>query len=154
MVVDISFLTYFAPILAFLIVFVVMFAILAKTELIGNNQFAQIFVSFLVASIFVAAAGVREYVLTITPWVAFLLISLLFIFIIMGLVGKDIEFLHKGIGIFFVIVVIIVFLVSGYIIFSSYLSPYFTEEFLTSRIGGAALLLIICAIVSWILVRK
>ena len=45
MVVDISFLTYFAPILAFLIVFVVMFAILAKTGLLGDNQFVQIFVS-------------------------------------------------------------------------------------------------------------
>ena len=69
MPVDISGVTYFEPILAFLVVFVVLYAVLAKTKILGeDNKFVNIFASFLVATIFVAAAGVREYVLTITPW--------------------------------------------------------------------------------------
>ena len=69
--VDVSGISYFAPILAFLIVFVIIFAVLNKTKIFGEvNNWVLLFVSFLVATVFVSAAGVRDYVLTITPWFA------------------------------------------------------------------------------------
>lgn len=157
MVVDISGISYFAPILAFLVVFVIIFALLNKTKLIGENAFIQIFVSFLIGTIFVSAAGVRDYVLTITPWFGLLIISLFFVLFVIGFVGKPVEFMTKGIGIIFILLLIIVFLVSGFVVFSETLAPYLPggrESWVySSRVVGALLLVVISAIVSGVLVR-
>ena len=157
MAIDISWISYFAPILAFLIVFVILFALLNRTKLLGENAWLQLFVSFLISTIFVSGAGVRDYVLTITPWFALLIVSLFFVLFIVGFVGKSAEFMQKGIGIAFILVLIVIFLVSGFIVFSDVIGPYLPggvagELIYTSRVFGALLLLAICAIVSWVLV--
>jgi len=161
MPVDVSGFAYFAPILAFLVVFVVMFAILARTKLFGGeaNPWILLFVSFLVATIFVSAAGVRDYVLTITPWFAALLISLFFLILLLRFVGTDVGFMEKGSGIVAVLVLVVVFLVSGFVVFSDVLGPFLpggvsAEGLYSSRVMGALLLLILSALVSWVLVRK
>jgi len=156
MVADLSAITYFEPILAFLVVFVVTFAVLAKTKLLGESQFVNVFVSFLIATIFVSAAGARDYVISVTPWFAILLVSLFFIFVLVGLTG-DIEWMSKGAGIAALVLLGIVFLVSGYLIFSSYLNNpdivKFFDFISSSRISGAIALLIVGAIASWVLVK-
>ena len=157
MPVDVSSITYFEPILAFLIVFVVMFAVLAKTKILGeDNKFVNIFVSFLIATIFVSAAGVTEYVLTITPWFAVLLISVLFILVLTGFVGQ-IDLVKKGTAVAALIVLGIVFLVSGYVVFSSYLNNPGVLRILDlisdSRVSGGIVLLVVALIVSWILAK-
>ncbi|MEK6843957.1 MAG: hypothetical protein AABX83_00875 [Nanoarchaeota archaeon] len=159
MAIDISWISYFAPILAFLVVFVILFALLNRTKLIGENAWVQLFVSFLVATIFVSGAGVRDYVLTITPWFAMLVVSLFFVLFIIGFVGKPAEFMQKGIGASFIFVLIVIFLVSGFIVFSDVLGPYLPgnpagDIIYTSRVFGALLLLVICAVVSWVLVAS
>ena len=100
--VDVSGISYFAPLLAFLVVFVIVFALLNKTKLLGENAFIQLFVSFVIGTIFVSAAGVRNYVLVITPWFGALVVSLFFILFIIGFVGKPVEGMTKGVGIAFV----------------------------------------------------
>jgi hypothetical protein len=169
MAVDISGISYFAPILAFLVVFAVIFSLLAKTKVLGESKGVQLFISFVVATIFVSAAGVTDFVLTITPWFGALVVSLMFLLLIIGFVGKDAAFMHKGIGIGFVVVMVIVFLVSGFVVFSESIAPYLpgsegegadpnvvnaTQWLLSSRISGAIMLLVIGAIVSWVLVRS
>lgn len=161
MPVDVSGFSYFAPILAFLVVFVIMYAILARIKLFGDNAspWVLLFVSFLVATIFVSAAGVRDYVLTITPWFAALLISLFFMIFLLRFVGKDVAFLEKGSGVAAVLVLVIIFLVSGFIVFSDFLGPYLpggasAQGLYSSRAVGALLLLVISALVSWVLVKK
>ena len=81
MAVDISGIAYFAPIFAFLLVFAVVFAVLWKLKIIGESKWGILFVSFLIATIFISAAGVKDYVLSVTPWFAILILSLFFIFI-------------------------------------------------------------------------
>jgi len=166
--VDVSGISYFAPILAFLIVFVIIFAVLNKTKIFGEvNNWVLLFVSFLVATVFVSAAGVRDYVLTITPWFAALIVSLFFLLFILAFVGKPLDDWNKGIGILFIIVLIIVFLISGFVVFSDFLMPYlsgegsegslgwlFNQSIYNSRVFGALLLIAISAVVSWVLMRK
>lgn len=161
MAVDISGISYFAPILAFLVVFVVVFALLNKTKLLGESGGIQLFVSFLIATIFVSAGGVRDYVLTITPWFGALVVSLFFVLFLLGFVGKPIEGMTKGIGIVFVSALVVVFLVSGFVVFSNVLWPYLPgggnvaslREIYNSRAFGALLLVGLSALVSWVLVK-
>jgi len=166
--VDISGISYFAPILAFLIVLAVLFALLNKTKLLGDSLFMQLVVSFIIATIFVSAAGVRNYVLVITPWFGALVVSLFFILFIIGFVGKPVEGMTKGIGIVFVIALAIIFLISGFIVFSDLIAPYLpgssgtgadpnlfrlTRDIYNTRVFGALLLLAVGIGVSFILVK-
>ena len=109
MVAEISSITYFAPIAAFLIVFVIAYAILSKIEILGDNKWVNLFISLFIATLFVSMAGAREYIQTVVPWFAVLLVSLVFILVLTGVVGKDAEFMKKGIGIAFVIALGLVF---------------------------------------------
>jgi len=165
---DVSAIAYFAPILSFLLVFVLMFALLAKTKILGEEKFIQLFISFLIATIFITAASVRQLVLDVVPWFAVFTIALFFILVLAGFIGRG-DLVGKGAGWFFILLVIALFVISGIKLFAttfaSYLPGptygfggntniiYFTDWIYSSRVLGAALLLGVAAIVSWILVK-
>lgn len=164
---DLSGISYFLPILSFLIVFIIVYAVLKKIELI-KEQWVNIFVSFILATIFVSVVGARDYVVNIVPWFAILFVSLFLILLILGLVGKQVDFLHKGIGIAFVVATVLMFFISAIFVFSDYFSPYLpwnngyganpdvltiTGWFFSGRVLGAILLLVVSAVVSWVLVN-
>jgi len=169
MAVDISAIGFFAPIAAFLLVFLVSAAILFKIKILGENRWVLIFVSLLIASIFVSAVGVRELVQTIVPWFAVLFISLFLVLVLVGFIGKDVEFLHKPIGIIAVVVLGLIFIVSAFFVFSDVFLKYlpgpgfgsgenlqasiFLDWFYSSRVWGALLLVVISAGVAWVLVK-
>ncbi len=162
MATDISGLSYFAPILAFLIVAVVIFAVLNKTKLLGESAWGNAIVALIIATVFVSAAGVRDYVLTITPWFAALLVSLFFILFFIGFIGKPIEGMTKGMGILFVVLLLVVFLISGFVVFSDVIQPFLPggtkaggfKEIYNSRVFGGVLLLAVGIGVLWILVKS
>jgi hypothetical protein len=167
---DVSSITYFAPILAFLIVFVIMYALLRKTQILGEERFTHLFIAFLIATVFVTAASVRQIVLNVVPWFAVLVIALFFILVLAGFIGKPEEIIGKRVGWIFVIVLILIFLISGIKVFSSSLGSYlpgpyygaggdqqilfFLDWLYSPRIVGAALLLGVAAVVSWVLVKS
>jgi len=169
MTVDVSFIGYFGPILAFLIVFVVVYAILFKIKILGDHWASNLFVALVVAAIFVAAAGARDFTLTVIPWFAVVVISLVFLMVIIGFVGKEAAFMNKTVGVIFVIVLGLVFLISAFVVFSESITPYlpgpsfgggdnmgataFFDWLYSPRVGGAILLIVIAAIVSAVLVK-
>ena len=57
MVADVSAITYFAPIAAFLVVFLVAFAILHKSRLLGDLKWVNLFVSLVLAALFISVAA-------------------------------------------------------------------------------------------------
>ena len=171
MAADVSAFVYFAPILAFLAVFAIMLAVLHKTKLIGENMYVQVFFSFLIATIFVTLSSVRQLVLYVIPWFAVLLIALFLIMLIIHFIGKNDTMIGKGFGWVFVILLIIIFLVSGIKVFSGTLGPYLPSatyedvqnadptlvgvfEWLYSPpVVGFILIAVVAAIVTWVLVR-
>jgi hypothetical protein len=52
MVADISGLTWFMPIFGFMFVFLIVYAILKKSAILGDNEFITIFTSFVIATMF------------------------------------------------------------------------------------------------------
>ncbi len=158
----------FLPILSFLVVFIIIYALLNKTKVIGENKWWQLFVSFIFATVFISAAGARDYVLNIIPWFAVLVVSLVLILAVVGFIGKPVEGMNKGLGIAFVVILILMFFISGIFVFSEYISPYLpwnygyganpdvlniAEWVFSPRVFGAILLLIVSAAVSWVLVK-
>lgn len=156
MVVDISGLSYFMPIFGFLFVFVVVYAILTSTKILGDSKWINLLTSFILASIFSVVSSAQEYLQNVTPWFVILMISLFFILLIIGLSQKKIgDVIGTKFVWIIVIVLIIGFLVSAIKIFPLFFGNSWTsiESFMTndSRTAGAILLLVIGAVVAWVI---
>jgi hypothetical protein len=169
MAADVSAIAFFAPIAAFLLVFLVSYAVLMKTKIIGEGRWVLLFVSFLIASIFVASGGVLDFVQTFVPWVAVLLISLFFIMMLIFFMGKEVSFLQKPIGVLVIVALGIIFIVSAFGVFNDVLIGYLPgpgfgstgdagalsllDWIYSPRVSGAILLIVISAGVAWVLVK-
>ena len=170
MAADISGVALIAPILAFLLVFIVVTVVLRITKILGEHIWIQIFVGFLIAVLFVSVAGVKDLVQTIVPWFAVLIIGLVMFLAIIAFIGKDVDFIKKPIAVVFVIVMGIIIIVSAFVVFSdivvkyvpgpSYGSDadentlYLFDWLYSPRVYGAILLIIASAIAAWVLTRK
>lgn len=165
MAADLSGVTYFAPLAAFLLVFLVCALLFLKVKLLGDNKWMALFVSLLIAALFVSFGSVRRYIEVITPWFAVFLISLFFILMLVSFSGKVPEGFQKGVGILFVLGMLAAFIISGVMIFSdrvgfwlpgsieSFDNPLY--EWLSSPpILGAIILILLIIGVSWVLVKK
>jgi len=151
-VVDLSSFADFLPIFSFLIVLLVVYAVLHKTGIFGG-KFIQAVIAILMAVIFITFRGGREYLENVVPWFAILIVCLFFVLVLMAFIGKDVSSLGKGIGMFFVIVLILVFVISAIVVFSGDVSSLYDRLRESSRVYGAVVLIIVASLVGWVLVR-
>ena len=167
MATDVSGVGYFLPIFAFLIVTFISFVVLVKTK-ITENTWLQVFISLLIATMFVTFIGARKYIENVVPWFAVVLVSAFLLLLLTGLFGKFDEKVLKGMGMVFVVALFIIFLISAYLVFSAYINPYlpwgadygstessfyFYHWIKNPRIGGGILLAVVAALVAWVLVK-
>lgn len=155
MAIDISGLSYFMPIFGFLFVFVIVYALLSKTKILGESQFVSLLISFIIAIVFSTIGSAQEYVQTVTPWFVVLVVVLFFILIIIGLSQQKIEDIMKpGFVWVFIVALILVFLLAATKVFA----PVWwdVKEFISNegRIAGGILLLIIAALAAWVITKK
>ena len=161
---------YIMPLFAFLLVFLVTYALLAKTKILGGSNFFHLFLSFIIAIIFVVAPSAQNFALVSTPWIAVFLISLFFIVMILSFVQGNIDDLVKSpfVAIVLVGIVLIIFIISAINVFGPLIAPYlpghseasltsqqaYTKHFfLSPAVIGGVILLIIAALASWILAK-
>ncbi|MEK6928466.1 MAG: hypothetical protein AABW65_00735 [Nanoarchaeota archaeon] len=69
--IELSGIIYFLPVLSFLVVFAVVYAVFSKTKIV-ESQGLKTFIAFLFATIFVSMSEARMYILNITIWFAIL----------------------------------------------------------------------------------
>lgn len=159
-----------APILAFLLVFVILFVLLMKTKVLGESLWGSVFISLIIAIIFISFSGVRQFVLGIVPWFAVLVIILFSILVLIGLIGGGAEGIAgKGLGLLFIIVFIIIVILVGVKAFTGSIMPFLPETsfstgdadpqsllffnwLYSAKIGGSILLIIAAIIMTWILI--
>ena len=168
MVVDLSGFSYFIPIFGFLLVTIVVYALLMKLKILGEDHVVALFVAFIIAIIFVSMTSVRQVVENVIPWFALLIIALFFIFVIIGFSQGKFDKAPTWLMWTFVLILVGVFLVSLMKVFSNVIFPYLPgnpgpqdpflfklkEFFYSSRFWGAILLLVIAGITAKVLVRK
>ena len=163
---DLSAVSYFLPLLGFLVVFIISYFLIHASKLI-EPKLVNAFLSFIISTVFVSAVGPRLYILAIIPWFAVLIVGLFLFMALVGFLGKDVM-PTKAIGITFVIIMAVIFVISAIFVFSSYYSPYLPWNsgeganpdalhvvgwIFSPSVGGAILLLGISAVVAWILVK-
>ncbi|MEA3329149.1 MAG: hypothetical protein U9Q06_00205 [Nanoarchaeota archaeon] len=168
MVLDISWLNFYMPIFGFLFVFVVMFAILLKTKVLGDNVFTNSFISFIFAVIFITFAPGVDFITMVLPWFVILIVSLLLVLIIVGFSQENMEtFMKPWLGWAVIVLLMVIFLVSAIVVFNPVIGPYlpgaesgegalftlkdfvYGEQFL-----GGLLILVVAVAASWLIAKK
>ncbi len=155
MAIDISGFAFFIPTFIFLLVFVVMYALLAKLKLLGENKFIHLLISFVIAIIFLTFSSAREVVLRLTPWFAVLIIFVFFILVLIGFTQKSMEDMMKPwLAWVFIIALAIIFLVILANVFGISLINTWDEFLSYPKFAGAVLLIIIAALAAWAITRE
>ena len=171
MAIDISGINFFMPIFSFLFVFVIIYAILAKTNLIGENNFIHFLISFIIAIVFMSLSSAELYVRTIIPWFAVLIVIVFFVLVVAGFSTLKLDkIMTPAFAWTLIAILVIVFLIAAIKVFN----PVFHSDlgittggsgdaslvqqiavFLSeSKIAGGILLIIVAIVVSWIVTKK
>jgi len=169
MAIDISGIFIFMPIFSFLFIFLIVYAVLAKTKVLGDVGFYNFFVSFIMSIIFLSFSSLELYVQTIVPWFIVLVVCVFMVMLIAGFATKDLDWLvgsKSKFGWVIIGILLIIFLVSAIRVFNPVFHP---DLLITSgegtslieqirysvdgRVFGTILLIIVAGAVSWVVTR-
>ena len=169
MAIDISGIFLFMPIFSFLFVFFIVYALLIKTKVLGESNFVNLFISLIMAIIFMSFSSLDLYVQTLVPWFIVLLVCVFMILLLVGFSSGKLENVmsQRFFGWVVVLILLSIFLIAAIRVFNPIFHP---DLIITSgegtslieqlrfaadgRVFGTILLLVIAGLVSWILTRK
>lgn len=164
MVVDLTVFNFLMPIIIFVLAFLIVYAILRTSKLLGGISAIDVIVSLIIAIIFSTVSSARDYIQTVAPWFVILIVALFFALFIMSFIsGKFIG--PKWIGIVALILLALVFIFSAFKVLNinSYIPDNneqgksvfldFIQWILKDTVLGAILLVIIAGIVVWVVVK-
>jgi hypothetical protein len=150
---SVSAIGYFMPIFAFLLVFIVVYALLAKTKVLGDSPAVMLFISFILSSFFIVEASVVEFVQFSSAWFGSIVIGLFFLVVVVAFIpGFDFAaFFGKGdwFAWFLFVLMIGFFVISSAYVFNWVVNWGMIRSWFDSDWFGMVLLLLIAGVVSW-----
>lgn len=156
--IDVTGISYFNPIFTFTLLFVIVYAILSKTKILGDSAWIQVIVSLVLSAIFVSVVEVRGYVESVVPGFAILVVLMFFVlFLAAFALGKPDAIAKPWLIWVFIIVLALVFLYQGYyhLDVSSNHTYLGIKDFLgNSKVSGGLWLAVFAAIVTFAVTRK
>jgi hypothetical protein len=93
--IDLSSVNYVLPLASFIFIFVLMFALLVKTKVLGENAFSNAIISFIIAVIFISISGVRELLELMLPWFSVIIVVIVIAVLLVTFVMKKPEDILK-----------------------------------------------------------
>jgi hypothetical protein len=157
MAADISSISYFLPIFSFLLIFIVVYAVLKKTGVLGDNNGVSLFISLILATFFIVNTKMVEFIEFSSSWFAVFLVCLLFIMMFLGFMGKEslkIVMDNKGITWAAFSIIMILFIVSAARIFKWVIEWDKIQAWFKTDWFGMILLVSIAGVVAAVLNKK
>jgi hypothetical protein len=157
MVVSLAPINTIMPIISFLFVFILVYAVLVKTKVLGENNFVSLFIALIVASFFIVNVQLVEFVKLSMSWVSVFLICLFLILVLLSFVGKEsLEMFTKGKAVAGIVVaiVILLFALSSSYAFNWAINWDLLGVWSETSWFGMVLLLIVAGVVSYVLAKK
>ena len=169
---NIAGLYFFMPVFSFLFVFIIVYAILAQTKLLGESKFVNLLIAFIMAIIFMsfstATFSTEGYIRTIIPWTVVLLVCVFLVLLVAGMSTKDLgKIMTTKFAWVIIAILIIIFLVAAIRVFNPVFDSTYgvssgtqpqvigqIRQLFNTTIGGSILLLIIAAVIAWVITRK
>ncbi|MFH0831319.1 MAG: hypothetical protein V1886_00415 [archaeon] len=159
-------LAYLMTALAFILVITLVYAMLNKTKILGENSSVNFLVSFVIALIFVITPVARNYTLKATPWIAVFLVCLFLFMLVITFVHGNFEFVlkNKGFSIVLMIILLVIFVLSGANVLGYLTTKYLgiagislgsiRDTIFQPAVLGVLLLFVVGAVLSWFLSKK
>ena len=150
---SVSAVSYFVPIFAFLLVFIVIYALLFKTKVLGENQPVMLFISFILSSFFIVEASLVDFVQFSSAWIVTLAVVIFFVLLLLAFMPWDspLKFLGEKNWFSWALlgVIVAVFIISSAYVFNWAINWGEVRSWFNADWFGFILLLVVAAIVSW-----
>ena len=159
-------LIYLMPLLAFFFVFIVSYALFNKTEILGKSETINFFTSFIVAVIFFLSPAAAKFTAATIPWIAVLILVLVFIILILTFVRGRVDDIVKSdaVAVILVLAVLVIFVASAVNVFGPLIGLIISGEIVETTgpaailfspsVLSAVVLLIVAAITTYVLTRS
>ena len=154
---------YIMPLLAFFFVFMLVYALLEKTRILGEHKAINFLISLLLAVFFVLTPLATKFTALTVPWVIIFIFIVFFILLIVTFVRGKIEDVVKSkvIALVIVAVILIIFIFSalnvfGPIVSQGSFSPQaqgVADFFTSSQFIAMVIILIVAGIVSRVVTK-
>ena len=143
------------PIISFLFVFVLVYALLLKTKVLGENKGINLLIAFFLASFFIVQSTLETFVKITAAWSIVFFVCVFMILLLISFSVKDWEkMVTPGVGWVLVFILIIFFVVSSSYVFNWVnLSWANFTDWADEQWFGFVLLAVVGAIVTWVLVK-
>ena len=157
---SVSAIGYFMPIFAFLLVFIVVYALLVKTKVLGDSLAVMLFISFILSSFFIVEASLVEFVQFSSAWFGVIVIGLFFLVVIIAFIPEiEIGKFFGGEGSNWFAWVLLGLLVAFFVISSAYVFNWvlnwgMIRTWFDTDWFGMILLLVIAGVVSFTIAKK
>lgn len=147
------------PIYVFIFALIIIYAILAKTKILGDSKAINALIAIIVAIIFSLFASSTEYIRQITPWFVILILAMFFVLLIIGFSGQKIDAIMKpGFVWVFIAILALIFIIVAISVFPDTFSNFWNNirDFFihNTKAAGAVVLLVIAGIVAFVITRK
>jgi len=144
------------PILSFLLVFVIVYALLAKTKVLGENKGVHLMISLIFAIFFIVQVSLVDFVSFSSAWFAVFFVAVFLILVMIAFVKGDLETFTKNKYIAWVLLALlaIFFVISSAYTFNWAVNWDLVQSWFYTDWFGLVLLLVIAGIVSWVVAKK
>ncbi|MBR9705560.1 hypothetical protein GOV14_00855 [Candidatus Pacearchaeota archaeon] len=170
MAINLSGFNFFMPLFSFFFVFIVVYALFAKTKLLSESKFVHLLISFIMSIVFMSFSSMELYIRTILPWFVVLFIVAFLVLTVAAFSTKDWDKIMSPVFAWiFVAVLVIIFLIAAIKVFNPVFHPDLVVSggdgssgiagqlkafFIQSKVAGSVLLIITAVLVSWIITKK
>lgn len=144
------------PIVSFLFVFVLVYALIVKSKLLEGNAMVPVFISLLIASFFIVNTNLINFVKISTSWVIVLFVVVFFVMLILSFVGGDAVKVftgNKSITWVIVFVIIVTFVITSSYIYNWTINWNVADSWLDKEWFGMLVLAIVAIVVSFIITK-
>jgi hypothetical protein len=148
-------LNYFLPIISFLFVFILVYALLAKTKILGENNFVHLMISFILAVFFIVNVSLVDFVNFSSAWIIVFLVVVFFMMVLIAFTHGKVDVIMKPwVAWLLVIVLIVVFVISSAYTFNWAVNWERIWDWFYTDWFGFVLLLVVAGAASWVLTKK
>jgi hypothetical protein len=156
MVAVLSPLGYFMPIISFLFVFVLIYAVLVKTNILGKNNAVSLMISLMLSAFFIYNASLVEFVKTSAAWFVIFFICVFFILLLITFTHGDgiKKIMNPSMAWVMLAILVIIFVVSSSYVFNWAVNWTTLKDWAHTDWFGFVLLLVMAGIVAKVLTKK
>ena len=144
--------SFFMPIFSFLFVFIIAYALIIKTKILGDNKAVSLFISFILAVFFIVNVNMIDWLKFSSAWIAVFFVCLFLIITLITFTHGNIDAIKKPwVAWVLLIILLLFFIISSTYFFAWTLNWDKVSGWFDTEWFGFVLLLIIAGIVSWVL---